>query len=411
VTGKIIGSIALGLATTCLAGCLEYLEPGELGQFRFVGDARFDETFRFTPPTSDRLGNVYVLIGAPDVAGVEATVGYEGGGGWFGRCAVHENATRGVHGWVGRARDRAWFWSGDALVEVSGQTSDCRDILDTDPKSAADLAFKAVIPWVKETPSRTTMVAFIQSPSDPVPYWVVVDLDLRRYTTAEEFVPRGGSDVTVLGVGADPDNDSGFVLLRYEIEGAIRVEGRFLADDATVTDIANIDGLQMAAMDEMTGFMQVNNAGFVAGITKAGELVVFNENGGEVRTDLPLTPIGIHKWEGEVYVVGTGSGRPAVAKLGENGGLGSPRVWGASERAAASLRGTLRVQDDRFTPVDTRTWTDPVGAFGPFPFLTPHSPHPYAVDTTLLLIAGPSYMTAGETFTSIAAGPVGISYP
>jgi hypothetical protein len=417
----VVRALLAALACT-LPGCLEYLESGELGQMRYVADVAGDESFRASPAVSDRNGNVYALFGSRELAQTQAAVGYAGGGGWRGQCEVHEGTDRGVHGWVGVAQDRAWYWSGDSLVELSGVHANCRQILRRDPTSRADLAFEGVIPWVKLTPSRTTLVALVDAPSDPVPFFVMVDLDLRRYTKLEEFVPRNGSEVTVLGTGADPEHDAGFMVVRYVIDEAVRVEARFVDDDAHVTDIVNVPGLELAEEDAFTGFMEIGADGWVGGVVvpeppampeEAPRVAVllFNREEAVLIEDLgSLAPVGVHAWDGRAYVVGVANGRPALAEI-LDGRLGDPRVWTTSERVARSLQANVVVQDDRFTPVRTYTWDDPRQAFGAFPLLTPSSPHAYAIGESLMVIAGPSYETAGETFTSVAVGPVGIEYP
>lgn len=393
-----------------LAGCVDYLDPGQLGQLRYFGDVRGEVPLRFSAPVADRDGNTYVLFGSPEVAEAIAFIGHAGGD-WSGNCLVHENATRGTHGWIGRAQRRAWYWSGDSLVEVSGGTGGCRELLDQDPRTAADLAFVGVLPWVKETPSRTSTVALIQSPSDPVPFFVTVDLDQGVYTNLSEFVPRGADDVTVLGVGARPSDDSGVMVLKYTLGDDVRVEGRFVADDATVGAIANLSGLDDVPLDGFAGFLQVTADGVAVGVLQTGEVVAFDGERGGVRASGGLEPVGVHLWNDEVWVVGIGNGRPAVARVGAGGVLQAPQVWAASEHVATSLRGAQLVLDDRVKPVQTMSWTDPVAAVGPFPFVQAHSVHPYAEGTTLLLVAGPGYVAAGEPFTSVAVAPVGVSFP
>jgi hypothetical protein len=399
-------------------GCIDYLDAGELGQFRYFGDVRGAAPLRFSAPISDREGNAYILFG-DHISEITAFVG-QGGGGWSGGCTLHENATRGQHGWIGRAQERAWYWSGDALVGIDGRTGGCREILDRDPFSLADIGFKSVIPWVKETPSRTTAVGMVRSPSDRVPFYILVDLDVGVYTDVHEFVPRGASNVLSLGVGANPSEETGFQVVRYEIgEGEVRVEGRFIdlhpdawSDrDRVVTDVVNISGLEDYEEDAVVGFMQQNPTGWVAGVTEMGEVFTFDRNGGRVRDTGTLQPVGVHRWDDEVYVVGIGNGRPAISRMGTNGELEPAQLWESSERTARALQSSLRIMDDRIRPVRFVTWSNPAQAVGDFPFLHPHSPHLYGLDTSLLLLAGPSYTTAGESFTSVALGPVGLSYP
>lgn len=406
-------SLALGSG-----GCIEYLEPGELGQFRYLGDYVAEEAFLFPRPVADRNGSVYAMMGSRDLAQTEATVGYPSGGGWRGRCAVHQNVDRGLHGWLDTSVNRAWYWSGDALVEVDGLNSDCRQVLRRDPNSQSQLAFKALIPFVKWTPSRRTMVGMVQAPSDPVPFQVVVDLDIRLYTRFEQFIPRNAENVVSLGTGAEEATEAGFMVVRYEIEGDdgeepdVRVEARFLNVDAEVTDIVPIGGLAAFEEDAMTGYMQIGDAGWAAGVLNDGSVLVFDRNNARVISDTgPLEPVGVHLWNGTAYVVGMANGRPSIAAVNESGGLNSPVVWAASERLAESLRTNVVVQDDRFTPIQALTWSNPEAPFGESPLVVPNAPWPYAVDTSLMMIAGPTYQSGGQSFVSLAVGPVGLSYP
>jgi hypothetical protein len=320
------------------------------------------------------------------------------------------------------AVDRAWYWSGDALVELNGLHSNCQQILRRDPTSRADLSFKGVIPWVKLTPSRTTIVAMVQAPSDPVPFYVVVDLDLRRYSKFEEFVPRNGTEVDVLGVGADPPTDSGFMVVRYTIGEEVRVEARFIDDGANVTDIVNVPGLAAAEEDAFIGYMEVGAQGWVGGVVvpvppatpdeePARAVLLFSREEARLFDQLgSFQPEGVHRRGDRAYLVGVANGRPAIAEIA-NGGLDDPQVWTTSERIARSLQSTVLIQDDRFTPVQTFDWTNPAPAYGAFPLLHPNSPAAYAIDESLIMISGPEYMSGGEVFTSVAVGPVGISYP
>ncbi|MEM6290551.1 MAG: hypothetical protein AAGA54_04770 [Myxococcota bacterium] len=410
-------------AAGCIAalgssGCVDFLEPGELGQFRYLGDYIADEGFLFSRPTADRNGSVYAIMGSREFAQTEATVGYPAGGGWRGRCSIHQNVDRGLHGWLDTSVSRGWYWSGDALVEVDGITSNCRQLLARDPNSQAQLAFKAVVPHVKWTPARRTLVALVQSPSDEVPFQVVVDLDIRRYTTFEEFVPRNAQNVVSLGTGAEEATEAGFVVVKYEIanddaaDPTVRVEGRFMNDVAEVTDIVNISGLDDVEQDAMTGFMQIGDNGWAAGVLEDGRVLTFNRDSARVTDDTgALEPVGVHLWQGTAYVVGVANGRPSIAEITDNGTVANPIVWAASERLADALNGNLVVQDDRFTPIRTLTWNSPEAAAGSFPLVAPNAPWPYATDTSLLMIAGPSFSSGGTDFVSLATGPIGLSYP
>ena len=399
-------------------GCIDYLAPGELGQFRYIGDYVAEESFLFPRPIADRNASVYALMGSRELGQTEATVGYPAGGGWRGRCAIEQNVDRGLHGWLDSTIDRAWYWSGDALVEVNGLNSDCKQILRRDPNSQSQLAFKAIIPKVRWTPSKRTMVALVQAPSDPVPFQVVIDLDIRRYTRFEQFIPRNAQNVVSLGTGREDATEAGFMVVRYEIAGDegtepdVRVEARFLDKDAVVTDIVQISGLDAYEQDAMTGFMQIGDAGWAAGVLDDGSVLLFDRNNARHITDTgPLEPVGVHLWEGTAWVAGVANGRPSIAAVNDAGGLDSPVVWAASEALAKSLATSVVIQDDRFTPIRTLTWSNPDPAFGQAPLVVPNAPWPYAIDESLMMIAGPTYTSGGQTFVSLAVGPVGLSYP
>jgi hypothetical protein len=55
---------ALGLIALACGGCIEYLEPGELGQFRYLGDYVAEEAFLFPRPVADRNGSIYAMMGS-----------------------------------------------------------------------------------------------------------------------------------------------------------------------------------------------------------------------------------------------------------------------------------------------------------------------------------------------------------
>jgi hypothetical protein len=57
---------ALGSLAMPVTGCIDYLEAGELGEMRYIGDYRGEDVFRFIPPISDNNGNVYHLNGSTD---------------------------------------------------------------------------------------------------------------------------------------------------------------------------------------------------------------------------------------------------------------------------------------------------------------------------------------------------------
>lgn len=406
---RLIASALLALAS---AGCLDTLDPGERGVMRYFGEVRGEAPLALLPPIADRDGNLYVLYGARELATALVFVGHAGGG-WTSGCSVHKGDSRGAHFWVGRAQDRAWYWSGDALVEVDGGTGSCKAVLDKDPASNTDLLFMGVVPFVKEAPSRTTLVALFTSPADPVPYHGVIDLDLGRYSELDRFEPAGADEVVVLGTGSDEEGEVGVMLVSYLQDGGRRLEGRFLDDRGRTTAVAPVSGGdELLGQDAVLGQLQISPRGMVAGLLGDGRMVLFDRNGGSVGSfSLDMTPIGVHRDpDGGLWLVGERGG-PVIAPLGSDGRPGAPVSWTASERAAAALDGDVRVLDDRTDPRRYTTWPDPLSAIGPYPFLSAAPPLVYADDATAWLFAGPSYSVGGEPRTSVALAPVGLTYP
>jgi hypothetical protein len=403
--------IPLALAVA-LGGCVDYLDPGEHGVMRYFGEVRGDAPLALLPPISDRDGNVYVLYGARELSTALVFVGHAGGG-WTSGCTAHKGDSRGAHFWVGRAQDRAWYWSGDALVEVAGGTGSCKAVLDKDPASNADLLFLGVIPFVKEAPSRTTLVALVESPADLRPYQGIIDLDLGRYSDLRRFEPRDAEGLAVLGTGVDASGEVGVMLVSYTRDGDLVLEGRFLDDEGETTSIAPVSGGDpLLGQDAVLGQLQISDSGQVAGLLSDGSMVLFDRNGGAVGTfALDMTPAGVHRDEdGALWLAGE-SGGPVVARLGPDGQPGAAVEWTSSERAAAAMQGDVTVLDDRTDPRRYITWPDPVSAMGAFPFVTAAPPLVYAKGTTAWLFAGPSYSVGGEPRTSVALTPVGLSYP
>lgn len=407
--GRLVPSLALCLPLT---SCIEFLGQGQIGQARFIYRARGETPLPIAAPTNDRDGNIYFIYAA-DNQNIEAGVVFKDGGA-SGGCYVHEGADRRTHGFVGWAQSRAWFWSGDALGVINGKSGDCRQLLDTDPTTGVNLAFKAVVPYVKETPSQTTMVALVQSPVDRVPFNVQIDLDLRRYASVEEFEPGSAREFRALGSGADRDAEVGVVVLRYEINDSTRTEARYYDTTAGELDIVSLNGLGLGSLEEdaILGFVEGEFDGFMAAALNTGEVLVFNRNGGDVVNAPGIDElVGVHRWQGATYVVGVRDGRPATSRLGANGQLEQARVWTASEAVANTLDDGIEVLDDTVRPIRFSTWTSARSAVGEAPFLYPQSPPPYANETTALLIAGPTSTTALDSITSIAVAPAGISYP
>ena len=406
----------LATAALTLGGCLEDLPSGEYGTLRYFGEVRGDAPLPMLPPISDRDGNAYVIYGGPEQR--TELDAFAGGatGGWTAGCGILRNQeiNLGARTWVGSATSRAWYWAGEGLVQMSGRTGSCRVVLPNDPATNVRISFLGVIPRIYETPSRTFVHALIRGGTDTV--HVTVDLDRDDYGDTRPFSPEGATGLHVLGTGADPKRNLGFMLVSYEFEGARVLEGIYL--DRNNNEIArarlqNVPGELAGALGDgaVRGRLESVDGNLVAGYLDTGDVVLFDRGEGVIQSVPEMTPRGVHRWDDQLYVVGESSGQPVIATINPNGTFGQPVIWEASVRMAARLEGTVRVLDDRREPRRVVGWENPTTAISQFPFVQPWSPHPYATGTTAWLIAGPSFEIAGTRRTSVAYGPVGLSYP
>jgi hypothetical protein len=401
--------IALVIA---LVGCGEMLEPGEWGTFRYFGQLDGETPMRILPPITDRDGNVYVLHGKPSWMGSTVYVGHHLGG-WSGGCEMHkgENPTEILHGFVGRAQDRAWWWSGLALGKVSGNTGMCQQIVGYDLVSEAELDVIAAVPWVEETPSRTTMLAMVRARSDAHPYIVVIDLDQDQYTSYVSYDPDGASDMVVVGTGASTQMRRGYVVMSY-LRNEVRVSEVVVLDrDGEIVSTIPVDlGADVEAYS-VRGFLQVSDSGLVAGLMDDGRLLMLTDNSGGLKSIDGFDPVGMLLWDGQLWVTGTQGGAPVVARLDDNGSLGSAKTFSAAQDANSNLGGTLEVLDERSDPSSDRTWSDVRSAISSHPLLSSHPLDVYTAGSTGWLVAGPSYTGPTEDMTSVAFAPVGVSVP
>lgn len=403
-------------AIAIAAACESPPAPGELGTLRLAGRVPGATPLNLLPPVSDRAGNVYVLYGGPEVP--ETIVfAAKNGGGWTTGCRLTKGDGHGAHGWVGFDEERQWYWSGDALVSVSAKTGDCHAVLDRDPGTDTSLLFRGVVPYVRDAPSQRSLVAIVQSPADLLPFSARVDLEAEILTNIVPFEPREARDVKVLGVGADRRTGEGVALFQFTVGTEIRTEARFFDSSARPIATSRL-ALDAAPAYAVRGFLQVSESGLYAGLVPSGPpgggggaLVAFDKNGGRVIPVDRMAPVGVHTWEGQLWLVGTAEGRPVISRLDDRGGPGGVQVWTASERAAASMQGPLDVNDDRSLPSTTTSFASPKTAMGAFPFLHPHALAQHATGTTLWLVAGPSFDTGGAKVTAFAMAPIGVSYP
>lgn len=405
---RLVFAAVLALAAT---SCAEQLGEGSLGEARALGYALGEPpTMQVIAPISDRDGNVYVLVGNRKAPQVQAFVMNAGGGVTSG-CDFVKGDRVGPIGWVGFAQSRAYYWSGGQLVQLRANGG-CRAVLDRDPTTGTQLFFRAVFPWIADRPSRTTAVALVQSPSDPTPLTVQLDLDVDRQvaTTPRAFEPASARNVSVLGVGASAALRQGFLVASYQVDDAVRVDARFYDEEgAIVARVAVPDPGQIGPLG-FVGFLQANDAGLVAGLTEDKRLLLFDKSGARWAQPRGIDPVGVHAWKGALWLVGTAQDQPAVESIADDGALGAPIAWDSSKRILAALGRPLEVTDDRVPPRRATRFDTPRSPT-PFPLVTPHGSHPYASDTTLTVIGGPSIGQGPSAFTLLAVAPVGVAYP
>ena len=284
------------------AACASEPAAGDFGTIRYAGKVQGSPPLKMIPPIADPSGNVYTLYGAFDFPQVNAFVS-RAGGGESGGCTLTKGDKYGAHGWAGFSQDRAWYWSGDALIAVSGLIGTCARVLDHDPGTDTSLAFRGVLPWVRDTPSRTSLVAIVQSPVDKTPFVALVDLKIGLLTNVQAFTPGDATNVQVIGVGGDRDLNEGAVLLQYTSGGSTIVEGWMLDADANVTSRATL-GVDPLPEYGVQGWLEISDSGLVEGALSTGKLVAFDDSGGRLH-DPPtgMTPIGVHKWDGALWLV------------------------------------------------------------------------------------------------------------
>lgn len=415
-SGHTLGLFGLACASSLLvASCSSNtLSPGDHVDYRITGVIKGDFPLRLLPPISDRDGNIYTLYGQIDIPEVLAFLS-KAQGGSSALCNFTKGDVYGAHGWVGFAQNRVWYWAGDALVGMTGDGG-CFPILDTDPGTNSSIAFRAVLPWVRDAPSQTTLVALVQAPTDTSPFVALVDLNNILFTDVRAFDPPDATAVKVIGVGADRVAGYGVVVLEYTSGGGDHLEARFYDEAANETGRVPIAGGPLPAYG-VAGYLQIGAAGVIVGLVPASngqppQLITFDRKAGVVNPlNVPFDPVGVHEWNGGLWLVGRGNAQPVIAGIDKNGAVGGPIPWNASLRATSLLAGPQSVIDDRTSPNRRTTWAVAKEQAGDFAFLTAHSPWLHASGTTITAIGGPQYQSNGGTMTFFAIAPTGIAYP
>ncbi len=260
------------LALLLASGCASTLAPGEWGTFRYFGDILGEPPMRLLPPLTDRDGNIYALYGDLGRADTQVFVGRINGG-WSGGCSAHRGIY-GLHGFVGRSQDRVWYWSGDALVEVDGQTGACNQILRDDPVSGTELSFLGIAPYIDETPSRRFTYALVQGGTGE-PQFLMVDLDKALPFNVVPF-PEELRDIAVLGTGAWVAERSSVFLVNWDSEIAAFFVDRFGQIQATV-------GVNLPPNPQpytILGYLEFSDSGVGVGVMSTGGVFVLTLQGG-----------------------------------------------------------------------------------------------------------------------------------
>lgn len=378
-------------------GCSAELSSGAWGTFRYFGEVSGEVPMRLLPPMTDRAGHVYVLNGARDRSDHEVIVG-DPAGGWTRGCTVERGDS--TRGFVGRSADRAWYWAGDALVEVDGATGACAEVMSTDPVTNTELRFVGVAPRVAETPSRRYLAALLRGGADPQPFLVRLDLDQRRYTSVIEL---DDEDAEVIGVGADPYRDEAVFVLTHGSGGEVIVADA--TGDAVLRRFEFAEALEPYSV---LGFVRFASDGLGAGLLEDGRVLLVSA--GTARVVEPGVDVhGVQVLDDALYLTGLSGGRPSLFQISASGVIDSGYPWAAAELAAIGLEDGVEVLDERSSPASQRSWNRAVSAIGTHPLLTPWPLDVYTVASTGWLVAGPSFASTPEPRTAVAFAPMGLT--
>ncbi|MEZ4236571.1 MAG: hypothetical protein R3F59_10525 [Myxococcota bacterium] len=399
------------LLTLALApGCAPHLDPGSWGTFRYFSDVLGTPPMRLVPPTTDRDGNVYVLAGAADYPATTVYVGRLGGG-WTAGCTnLLSDELYGVHGFVGRSDDRAWFWSGTALVEVDGATGACSRILRQDPVSRSQLTFLGVAPLVDETPSRRFTYALVRGETG-TPQFLMVDLDEWLPFNTTPFPDEDADDIRVVGTGARPHDRQSVFLVAWgqgdDQLAAVLTIDRYgkVADTVGITLPTDIEAWSLQ------GYLQFSDDGVGAGLLSDGSVVIVTKSTAERGTIDQIDVGGVLVWDGKLFLSGLDGNDPALVPVQQDGKLGDVQAFPAAAKAADGLQRAIQVSDERSKPARDRTWDDPRTAFGEVPLVSPWPLDVYTTWSTGWLVAGPDYASGVEPVTAVAFAPVGMETP
>jgi len=392
-----------------LAACAAPLSPGEIGTARYFGEVEGEVPLRLLPPKTDREGNVYILYGETEWTDTTVFVGHANGG-WSGGCRAHRGSYP-VHGFSGSTEDRSWYWSGDALVEVDGNTGSCEEVLSTDPVTGAALQYRAVVPWIHETVSRSTMLVLVQSATDDLPFHAVVDVDQHLYGDLRPFQPDNAENLVVIGVGSNVAKGRGYIAVQYLDAGSTVNEILVLEAEGNTLFRVPIDAGEELEAHALEGGMRVTSNGLGAGVLTDGRVLIFDEGSSEIVTPNDMEAVGVQLRDDALWLTGQSSGVPKLARISDGKILTSALDWPSSTSLISRISSGLVVADERTDPTRKTHWSEVSSAIGAGGLLSPHALDPHTFDTTGWLFAGPYYVANDLVITAVAFAPVGVSFP
>jgi len=391
------------------SACAEPLGPGRIGTSRYFAQLEGEPPMRVLPPRTDRAGNIYVIYGDSEWTETAVYVGHADGG-WSGGCIAHRGGDYGLHGFSGHTTNRAWYWSGDALVEVDGRTGACHDVLSSDPVTSTTVEFRAVIPLVRQTSARSTLLALVQGLTDPAPTHTVVDLDQRLYGDFRPFEPTDATGIKVIGVGADPVNQRGYLVVQYTQGGSSRFEALVLDYSGDELYRVSLDSGEDLEEFAVLGELSVSDSGLVAGILNDGRVLMFDNTTGSIIDSTSFDPVGVQPRDGQLWLTGLSGDEPLIAPIEDSMEIGTPQTWDSANSLQARIDNGVIVLDERRDPSKKVHWKDAVSALASHPLVTPHPLDLHTTETTGWMLSGPHYESI-NTYTSVAFTPVGVSFP
>jgi hypothetical protein len=396
---KTLAVLALVLAP--LVGCVDGLQPEEIGIGRRVG-LYPGEVAAVLPPLTDEVGNLYVVTGQPDSTGSpQPGTAHSGGarGGWSAGCATGTGTLGCARGWIGASAGHGWLWTKTAIVELDVATGTCATKLDSDPVSASDVQFLAAAPLVDESVSGRFAIAILTSGAEPTPHLATIDLDLGLVRAS---TPLPGAQV--FAVGADADTAEAAFLVS-DASGAHLLVAR--AHTGIVTTIPV--GAGLPAVPAEVGELAFGSDGSIAGNIDGTTLVLGTRGGVSVST----APFSVRTVErddaGQLWLAGTDAAGAKVASV--IGGTASPaQSWTCAAAVDQALSAGVVVIDERSGDRTATKW-HAHSAYGASALLPMRSATAYAGGARAVLGADPSVDRGGIPYSQLAVVPVGVEFP